>query len=90
MSKEDYDKRRDMARQAAFEERFTVAGLLLAYLDQSFATYIRADGNVCALYEALDDFKKILHDSADMQVLQTFAENRRRELERCMWLGCGR
>ncbi len=81
LSKEDYDKRRDMARQAAFEERFTVAGLLLAYLDQSFATYIRADGNVCALYEALDDFKKILHDSADMQVLQTFAENRRRELE---------
>lgn len=70
-----------MAQVAGFEERFTVVGLLLAYLDQSFRTYTHIDGRISTLYEALKLFKCFLENQQDIQALTAFTEIERRELE---------
>lgn len=81
LSKAEYERRRDMAQVAGFEERFTVVGLLLAYLDQSFRTYTHIDGRISTLYEALKLFKCFLENQQDIQALTAFTEIERRELE---------
>lgn len=70
-----------MARRAGFEERFTVAGLFLAYLNQSFDNYSCAEGKISALYKSLSHLKIVLQESGDMESLRAFAKEMRSDLD---------
>ena len=48
MPEEEQQKKVKMAKEASFEERFLVTGLLLDGLNGSFLTYEKMDG--CLLY----------------------------------------
>ena len=83
LTEEAYIRRGDMARQAAFEERFTVTGLFLDYLNQSLHNYNRIDRKITVLYEALKDFKVILEGIPDMQEGGLKVQEGRLEVREC-------
>lgn len=60
LDKEVYQRKIEMARKAAFEERFTVIGLLLSYMSNEFQKYTDIDGQTTALHHALVMWKILL------------------------------
>ncbi len=72
-----YTRKVQMARQASFEERFTVIGLLLDGLGQSLAAYSRMDKRLVQLQEALKQFLDIRRKDF---FLSDYVEERRNRL----------
>ena len=62
MPEEEQQKKVKMAKEASFEERFLVTGLLLDGLNGGFLTYEKMDGETGAVYQELLHLKAFLQD----------------------------
>ena len=69
-----------MAKDASFEERFLVTGLLLDGLNGSFLTYEKMDGETGAVYQELLHLKAFLQDKKDMTALDEFTDMKKKSL----------
>lgn len=77
----DYEKKVTMAKEASFEERFTVVGLLLEGLQTAFAEYKETDRRMVLLHEALKNLMGYMKDQKSMEGFSDYIENRRERLE---------
>ena len=73
-------KKVKMAKDASFEERFLVTGLLLDGLNGSFLTYEKMDGETGAVYQELLHLKAFLQDKKDMTALDEFTDMKKKSL----------
>ena len=77
---EEQQKKVKMAKDASFEERFLVTGLLLDGLNGSFLTYEKMDGETGAVYQELLHLKAFLQDKKDMTALDEFTDMKKKSL----------
>ena len=80
MPEEEQQKKVKMAKEASFEERFLVTGLLLDGLNGSFLTYEKMDGETGAVYQELLHLKAFLQDKKDMTALDEFTDMKKKSL----------
>ena len=80
MPEEEHQKKVKMAKDASFEERFLVTGLLLDGLNGSFLTYEKMDGETGAVYQELLHLKAFLQDKKDMTALDEFTDVKKKSL----------
>ena len=80
MPEEEQQKKVKMAKDASFEERFLVTGLLLDGLNGSFLTYEKMDGETGAVYQELLHLKAFLQDKKDMTALDEFTDMKKKSL----------
>ena len=80
MPEEEQRKKVKMAKDASFEERFLVTGLLLDGLNGSFLTYEKMDGETGAVYQELLHLKAFLQDKKDMTALDEFTDMKKKSL----------
>ena len=80
MPEEEQRKKVKMAKDASFEERFLVTGLLLDGLNGSFLTYEKMDGETGAVYQELLHLKAFLQDKKDMTALDEFTDVKKKSL----------
>ena len=73
-------KKVKMAKDASFEERFLVTGILLDGLNGSFLTYEKMDGETGAVYQELLHLKAFLQDKKDMTALDEFTDMKKKSL----------
>ena len=77
---EEQQKKVKMAKEASFEERFLVTGLLLDGLNGGFLTYEKMDGETGAVYQELLHLKAFLQDKKDMTALDEFTDMKKKSL----------
>lgn len=70
----------EMAKAGSFEERFTVTGLVLSYLNTSFGEYCKREKQIQTLHQALKYFKEYQPDG-DMTVFYDFIQERKNSLK---------
>lgn len=80
MPEEEQQKKVKMAKEASFEERFLVTGLLLDGLNGGFLTYEKMDGETGAVYQELLHLKAFLQDKKDMTALDEFTDMKKKSL----------
>lgn len=80
MPEEEQQKKVKMAKEASFEERFLVTGLLLDGLNGSFLTYEKMDGETGAVYQELLHLKAFLQNKKDMTALDEFTDMKKKSL----------
>ncbi len=76
-----YRMRVDMAQKAAFEERFTVVGLVLAYLGRSFEAVCEGEASLDALYKAWKHYQDLGKTGERAEDLDGYISERRRSLK---------
>lgn len=81
LSEESYQRKVRMAQQGAFEERFTVVGLVLDALNESLAVYENMDKYTAALHQRLGYLKTFLKGKEDMECLREFISSQKKSLE---------
>lgn len=69
-----------MAKNASFEERFTVVNLTLEYLNTQFCKYVREDRRVALLHQTLETLRSFWKDRQDADSLRDFLQLQRNAL----------
>lgn len=80
MSESERKEREKMAREASFEERFLVAGLLLDVLNGRFLSYEQLDSETENVYQELLHLKTFLSDKKNMAALDEFTDVKKKSL----------
>ncbi|BFL47117.1 ATP-binding protein [Lactonifactor longoviformis] len=78
---EAYSRKVDMGQAAAFDERLTIAGLLLDQLSEYFGRYTEAEALVKRLHQRLLSARDWLSDNSSSAALEDFLEQQRHSLE---------
>lgn len=81
ISEEEYEEVLRLAQQGDFEERFTVTGLLLDYLNQKVSLWTREDQSLRRLHELLVLLKKLPEGDSYFETLDRFAAEQRNSLK---------
>ena len=80
MPEDERGEREKMAREASFEERFLVTGLLLDGLNSSFLSYEKLDKETEVVYQELLHLKAFLSDKKEITALEEFIDVKKKSL----------
>ena len=75
-----YSRKVAMGQEAAFDERLTIAGLLLEQLGEYFGRYTEAEALVKRLHQRLLSVRDWLSDNSRTETLEDFLEQQRHSL----------
>ncbi|MDO4306470.1 MAG: AAA family ATPase [Eubacteriales bacterium] len=81
LSEDVYPDKVSMAKNGSFEEKFTVAGLLLDALNSSVTAFEEEESRITLLHQSLQHYKKYLESQTDMQSLRTYMEDCKKRLK---------
>lgn len=81
LEEQEHRQRTAMAKQAGFEERFTVVGLILDYLNQTLDGYIRQQQYLDELYEVLKLLKNYQLENRRVEKMGEFLRERHHSLK---------
>lgn len=75
-----YEKCLDMAKNARFEESFTITELMLEFLAGQAQNWEKMDLSTVRLYENLKQLKEFLKEKSKLEAMKEFLEGRRKAL----------